>query len=136
MKTNKSLLAAAAAVVCCVIAVWFSTSIHGGQNTYELRPQVAIPEHKTDIVRVIDAYERLMERYLDLTERNSATIGADIQSIAARLDSIDDRLAELSASTARIEKALGIKQPVAPVRMPGKVETTTPDREARIEVPR
>ena len=136
MKTNKSFLAAAAAVVCCVIAVWSSTSIHGSQNTYELRPQVAIPEHKTDIVRVIDAYERLMERYLDLTERNSATIGADIQSIAVRLDSIDDRLAELSASTARIEKALGIKQPVAPVRMPGKVEAVTPDREGRIEVPR
>ena len=131
MKTNKSLLAAAAAVVCCVIAVWFSTSIHGSQNTYELRPQVAIPEHKTDIVRVIDAYERLMERYLDLTERNSAMIGEDIQSIAVRLDSIDGRLAELSARTAQIERALGIKQPATPVRAPGKVETITPDRESR-----
>lgn len=136
MKTNKSLLAAAAAVVCCVIAVWFSASIRGSQNTYELRPQVAIPEHKTDIVRVIDAYERLMERYLDLTERNSATIGADIQSIAVRLDSIDDRLAELSTRTARIEGALGIKHPATPVRAPGKVEAITPDREARIEAPR
>ena len=128
MKTNKSLLAVAAAVVCCVIAVWCSTSIHGSQNTYELRHQVAVPEHKTDIVRVIDAYERLMERYLDLTERNSATIGADIQSIAVRLDSIDERLAELSTRAARIEGALGIKQPATPVRMPGKIETITPDR--------
>jgi hypothetical protein len=128
MKTNKSLLAAAAAVVCCVIAVWSSTSIHGSQNTYELQPQIVIPEHKTDIIRVIDAYERLMERYLDLTERNSAMIGEDIRSIAVRLDSIDDRLAELSTRTARIEKTLGIKQPATPARVPGKVETITPER--------
>lgn len=136
MKTKKSLLAAVAAVACCVIAVWFSTSIRGSQNTYELRPQVTIPEHKTDIVRVIDAYERLMERYLDLTERNSEMIGMDIQSIAARLESIDGRLAELSSRTARIERALGIKQPATPAQTPGRTETITPDREARFETPR
>lgn len=118
MKTNKNLMAAAVAVVCCVIVVWFSTSIHGSQTTYEVRPQVAVGEHRTDIVRVIDAYERLMERYLDLTERNSAMIGADVQSIALRLDSIDDRLAELSARAARMETALGIKQPATPARPP------------------
>jgi len=129
MKTNKSLLAAAAAVTCCVIAVWFSTSIHGSQNTYELRPQLSIPEHKTDIVRVINAYERLMERYMDLTERNSEMIGTDIQSIAVRLDSIDSRLAELLTRTARIETALGIKQ----TPTPGEAKTIAPDLEARIE---
>lgn len=136
MKTNKSLLAAAAAVMCCVIAVCFSTSIHGSQSTYELRPQIAIPEHKTDIVRVIDAYERLMERYLDLTERNSAMIGTDIQNIAVRLDSIDGRLAELSTRTARIEIALGIKQPATPAGTPGRTGTITPDRKVRSETPR
>ncbi len=136
MKTNKSLLAAVAAVICCVIAVLFSTSIHGSQNTYELRPQVAIGEHKTDIVRVVDAYERLMDRYLDLTERNSAMIATDIRNIAVRLDSIDSTLAELSARTARIEKALGIKQPAAPSETPGRTETVTPDRESRFGAPR
>lgn len=136
MKTNKSLFAAAAVVACCVIAVWFSTSIHGSQNTYELRPQLSVPEHKTDTVRVIDAYERLMERYLDLTERNSDVIGMDIRSIAVRLDSIDGRLAELSNRTARIERALGIKQPATPAETPGKTEAIAPDREARFETPR
>ncbi|MEA3226047.1 MAG: hypothetical protein U9Q07_08860, partial [Planctomycetota bacterium] len=133
MRTNKKLLAVTAAITCCVIAVWFSTSIHGSQNTYELRPQIAIPEHKTDITRVIDAYERLMERYMDLTDRNSALISTDIESIAASLDSIDGRLAELSARTARIEKTLGIKQPATPSRMPKRTETNTADREARFE---
>ena len=114
MKKNKRLLAVAVVVACCVIAVWFSASIHGSQNTYELRPQLTVPEHKTDIIRVIDAYERLMERYLDLTERNSAMVGEDIRSIAIRLDSIDDKLTDLSTRTERIERALGTKQLTKP----------------------
>ena len=136
MKKNKSLLAIASVVVCCVIAVWFSTSIQGSQTTYELQPQIAIPEHKTDIVRVIDAYERLMERYLDLIERNSALVGVDIRNIAVRLDSIDGRLAELSDRAERIEEALGIKQPAVPAPAHGKVETVIPDPDDRIVTPR
>jgi len=136
MKKNKSLLAVAVVLACCVIVVWFSASIHGNPNTYELRPQLTVPEHKTDIVRVIDAYERLMERYLDLTERNSAMVGEDIRSIAIRLDSIDDGLAELSTRTARIERALGIKQPATPAGTPGGTETVAPERESRYESPR
>lgn len=136
MSTNKKLLAVAAAITCCVIAVWSSTSIHGSPNTYELQPQIAIPEHKTDIARVIDAYERLMERYMDLTDRNSALMSADIKSIAASLDSINGRLAELSARTARIEQALGIQQPVSPGGTLNRSETINSDRPMRFEKPR
>ncbi len=136
MRANKKLLAVTAAIVCCVITVWSSTSIHGSQRTYELRPQVAIPEHRTDITRVVDAYERLMERYMDLTDRNSALMSTDIRSIAASLDSIDGRLAELSARTARIEQALGIQQPVSPGGTLNRSETITSDRQTRSEDPR
>ncbi len=136
MRTNKTLLAVAAAIVCCVIAVWSSTSIHGSPNTYELRPQVAIPEHKTDITRVVDAYERLMERYLDLTDRNSALMSADIRNIAVSLNSIDATLADLSARTARIERAFGIPQPDSSAKALDRTETTTPDRQVRVEKPR
>ncbi len=132
MKKNKSFLAVAVLVACCVIAVWFSASIRGSENTYELRPRVAVPEHKSDIVRVVDAYERLMERYLDLTERNSAMVGEDIRAVAVRLDSIDDRLAELAARTARIERALGIKQPSAQERN----EAAAADSKSRSASPR
>ena len=111
MKKNKNLLAAAAALVCCITLVWFSTSIRGDQKTYELQPQITIPEYKTDVARIIDAYERLMERYMDLTEGNLTGIGADLNAVAEKLNSMDAKLAELSARTARIEKALGIQQP-------------------------
>ena len=105
MRKNKTVLAGAVIGACCVVAAWLSTSIHGGQNTYELRPQISVQEHRTDIVRVIDAYERLMDRYLNLTERQSAMVAADIENIAVRLDSIDGALAQLLARTARMEKA-------------------------------
>jgi hypothetical protein len=114
MRTNRNLLAVAAALVCCIILVWCSTSIKGGQKTYELQPQITIPEYKTDVVRIIDAYERLMERYMDLTERNLTGIGVDLNAVTEKLDSMDAKLAELSARTARIEKALGIEEPAKP----------------------
>ncbi len=114
MITNKKLLAVGAFVVCCVTVIWFSTSIQGGSKTYELRPQISIPQYRTDAVRAIDAYERLMERYMNLTERNSMRIGTDIKEVIKRLDSINDKLTELSARIARIEKTFGIEEPKPP----------------------
>ena len=114
MITNKKLLAVGAFVVCCVTVIWFSTSIQGGSKTYELRPQISIPQYRTDAVRAIDAYERLMERYMNLTERNSTRIGTDIKEVIKRLDSINDKLTELSARMARIEKTFGIEEPKPP----------------------
>ncbi|MHC4173504.1 MAG: hypothetical protein ACYST5_11255 [Planctomycetota bacterium] len=114
MRVNKNLLAVAAAVVCCTIVVWFSTSIQGVPKTYEVRPQISIPEYRTDAARAIDAYERLMERYMDLTERNLFMVGAHVGDVAKKLDSIDDKLTALCARIARIEKALGIEQAKPP----------------------
>ena len=111
MKKNKNLLAVAATVLGGIIVmIWLSSSIQGGQATYELRPQVSIPEHRTDVARIVDAYERLMERYMDLTESNMATVGTDLRNVQIMLDSIDGRLTELSERTGRIEKALGIEE--------------------------
>ena len=114
MSTNRNSLAVLVAIIACSILVWLSASIHGGQKTYEIHPNLSIPEYKTDLARVMDAYERLMERYLDLTEQNQTMIGADLKYVAATLDSIDGRLADLSARMSRIETALGIDRPKSP----------------------
>jgi len=131
MTTNKNLLAVGAAVVCCITVVWFSTSIQGDPKTYELRPQINIPEYRTDAVRAIDAYERLMERYMDLTERNSIRISADLKEVIKKLYSIDDKLTELSARIARIEKTFGIEQTKPPAKE--KLQPKAPDNEAHNE---
>jgi Skp family chaperone for outer membrane proteins len=110
MKTNRTFVAIVVSVVCCVIVVWFSTSIQGSQKTYEIHPNVNVPEYSTDINRIVNAYERLMERYMNLTEKNLTNIERDLKNTAAKLDSIENKLTELSARTARIEEALGIEQ--------------------------
>jgi len=110
MKTNRNTLAVLVAIIACSVLVWLSASIQGGQKTYEIQPHLKIPEYKTDLARVMDAYERLMERYLDLTQQNQTMVGADLKYAVTALDSIDGRLAELAARIARIETALDIDQ--------------------------
>jgi len=131
MTTKKNLLAIGVAVVCCITVVWFSTSIQGNQKTYELQPHISIPEYRTDAVRAIDAYERLMERYMDLTERNSIRIGADLKEVIKKLTSIDNKLTKLSARIARIEETLGIEQPKPPVEE--KPQPKAPENKAHNE---
>ena len=116
MRVNRNLLALAAAVVCCTIVVWFSTSIQGVPKTYEVRPQVTVPEYRTDAARAIDAYERLMERYMDLTERSLLRVAGDVRNVVKKLDSIDHKLTGLCARIARIEEALGIEQTKPPTK--------------------
>lgn len=128
MRTKKRLFGVIAAVVGCLVVVWFSTSIQGGQKTYELEPRMSIPEYKTDTVRIMDAYERLMERYMALTESNSNMMGMDIKAALVKLDSIDARLTDLSARMMRIEAALGINKPAGPA---GQAPPGRPDSPGR-----
>jgi hypothetical protein len=110
MKTNRNLFAAAVIGLCCIVVAWLSISIQGSQKKYEVQPHITIPEYKTDAARAIDAYERLMDRYMDLTERSIFRVDTDIRDVVKKLDSIDDKLTKLSMRIAGIEKALGIKQ--------------------------
>ena len=127
MKNKKSLIAVVAAFVACGILVWFSESIQGDQSTYEIRPQITIPEYRTDAARAIDAYERLMERHMDLTEANLIRLDSNLKSVAKSLDSIDKTLMEISGRIARIEKTLGIEQPKTPAK---KSQPKTDNKEA------
>ena len=119
---SKKLLAVAAGLVACVLVVWSSESIQGDQEIYEVRPQISIPEYRTDAARAIDAYERLMERYMGMTERNLIGIETSLGSIVRKLDSIDRKLTELSARLAKIEKALGTDRPKPPVKKKPQLE--------------
>lgn len=110
MRVNKNFLALAAAVVCCIIVVWFSTSIQGDTKTYKVEPEITLPEYRTDAARAIDAYERLMERYMDLTGKNLFMVAGDVKDVAKKLDSIEHKLTELCTRIAGIEKALDIRQ--------------------------
>jgi len=127
MRIKKSLIAVVAAFAACWIVVWFSASIQGDQRTYEIQPQITIPEYRTDAARAIDAYERLMERHMDITEANLIRLDSNLKAVAKSLDSIDKTLMELSGRIARIEKTLGIEQPKTPAK---KSQPKTDNKEA------
>jgi len=113
MRNKRTLLALAAVLAACILILWSSTSIGGREITYEVYPQISVPEYRTDAARAIDAYERMMERSMDLNEKNLTAIGADLRKVVRILNSIDAKLTGLNTRVARIETSLGIKQPKA-----------------------
>jgi hypothetical protein len=108
MKRNRYLLVTGAVALVCLIAAAVSTAIPDNGKKYEIDTVVDVPEYKTDAARAIDAYERLMDKYMDLSEKIISKVGGDSQAISAKLDSLDSRLADISTRLTRIEKALGI----------------------------
>jgi len=108
MKRNRYLLVTGAVALVCLIAAAVSTAIPDNGKKYEIDTVVDVPEYKTDAARAIDAYERLMDKYMDLSEKIISKVGGDSQAVSAKLDSLDSRLADISTRLARIEKALGI----------------------------
>lgn len=110
MSKNRNLLAVGIVLIVCLIVLGFSSSIHGSEKTYEIRPRISLPAYQTDTGRAIEAYERMMERFMGLTDNNLTGINTNVEGIGKSLVLIDSKLTELSTRMARIEKALGIKQ--------------------------
>ncbi len=126
---NRNFLTVATGVVVCIIVIWLSSSIQGGEKTYEIQPHIALPGYRADAVHAIDAYERLMDRYMGLTERNLDRIETNQGAVLRRLDSIDRKLAELSAKISIIEKAIeaGSAKPAVKKRP----QPESPDKKVR-----
>jgi hypothetical protein len=108
MKQNKYLPAMGAVTVVCLIAAAVSTAIPGNGKKYDIDTVVDIPGYQTDAGRAIDAYERMMDRYMDLSEKLLSKMSGDSQTVSTKLDSLDSRLADISTRLTMIEKALGI----------------------------
>ena len=127
IKGNKNLLAITAVLIVCLIVISLSNSIHGGEKTYKIRPEITLPEYRTDTARAIDAYEYVMDRFMNLTEQSLTGINADVKDIAQKLALIDCKLTELSTRMAGIEKALGIKQAQKRAKKSPKAKTSPAD---------
>lgn len=125
MNSNRKLNLMVAAMAVCVVVFWFSTSVGQGRRSYQVEAQVyTTPEYRTDAARAIDAYERMMERYMDTTQRNFVEVLGYTGAIADRLDAIDTKLAKLDERLARIERHLGIVP--APVPDPNAPQPLAP----------
>jgi hypothetical protein len=133
-KEGKNLLSVGVVLIVCLIALGFSASIRGSEVSYKVEPEITLPESRTDAARAIDAYERVMDRFMDLNEKNLTGISGEVKDISRRLISIDYKLTELSERLARIEKALEIEQCSKPVEKCSKTETKLQSNESGTEV--
>jgi len=124
-KENKNLLVVGAVLIACLIVIGFSSSIQG--SSYEIKPEITLPEHRTDTARAIDAYERVMDKFINLTEKDLTGINTNIKNIAKKLVLIDCKLTDISTRMAKIEKALGIQQSPKPVEKVSKNKSDMPD---------
>ncbi len=120
MSSRKGILGIVSCVVVFAAVVWYCGVIEGDERTYDIRPEIRLPENRTDAARAIDAYERLMERYMTLSERSFIGVEGDLKEVCKKLDSIDGKLAGLSERIGRIEKALGIEPPRQPAVLRAK----------------
>ncbi len=111
---NKS-VAIACIITTCVALMLCSNAIQGSQKTYEVQPEITIPEYRSDTARAIYAYERLMNRFISITERNLLNVEESVDQVSSKLDSINLELTRLSERVARIELALGI-EPIKPTK--------------------
>ena len=92
----------------CFAAAAVSTAIPNKGKKYEVEAVVDASGYQTNAARDIDAYERLMDRYMDLSDKLISSMEGDRQAVLIKLDSLDSRLADISTRLTRIEKALGI----------------------------
>lgn len=124
IRRTKCVFAICAFLIICLAVSIFSTVVWGSQRRYEIRPEITLPEYKTDIQRVMDAYEHLMGNYIALTESHLSSTRTEIGNLTRKLDSIDRKIAELSIQVESIQKKLGIE----PLDKPQ--QTTTRPKEA------
>ena len=108
-KSNKKWVAICGLITICLLVSSFSTSLHGGEKYYEIRPEITVPAYKTDIERVIDSYDHLMNNYFDLIEKNTVNLHSDVTDMAKKIDSIDEKITLLTIQMKSIQKKLGIE---------------------------
>jgi hypothetical protein len=99
-----------AAIVSGLLIFSLSSSVGQGRKPYEMQTQVyGVEAGRSDTARAVDAYERLMERYMDQSEARFASLDARLACLDRTLAAVDAKLAALDSRLARIEQHLGIK---------------------------
>lgn len=121
---NRGLLAVCVFLAACYGATFLPSPLHGGER-YEIRPEITVPEYKTDTVRVVEAYERLMNNYMRLTEQSFIGLGSDVKGLTQKLDAIDQKITALTVQVEAIRNGLDIELPTAPPSKPVDTDLTT-----------
>jgi len=118
MRKNRKIIIPVITLLVCVLIIWSGSTIMAKERSYRLEPEIRLPEYRTDTARAIDAYERMMQRFLDIHEKNLDSTSARIANVSDKVDCINTKLDQVLLRIARIEKALDISDPLADPNAP------------------
>ena len=90
--------------VICVLIFCVVQRSGAADRTYEVRPEIDAGLIQGETMRVVAAYERLMDRYMDLVQSNLVGIDRDSQQILIKLEAIERKIDKLSERMDRMEK--------------------------------
>ncbi len=102
--------------------IWLATADSAATKTYEIDADAVVESYYGNSDRIIAAYERLADQYLNLVQNQLNRTADDIQQGGQKLEVIDKKLEAISVRLSRIEKALKIPDEPKPV-----VQTENPD---------
>jgi hypothetical protein len=113
------------AIIGCVALLW---SLAGAQNTktYEIRPQIPESLFKTESARAMDAYERMVDRTLELNARQLDAMDLNIKEVSKQLYRVEAKLDQLLDRSILVEYALGISH-VRVEKSPAAVQPEDPN---------
>ena len=106
IKTNIKILLA---VLVCVALLW-SLAGAQGSKTYEIRPKIPEPVFQSESARALDAYERVIDRALELNSRQLDSMDLNVRDLSKQLSRVEAKLDRLLNRSVLIEYALGIPQ--------------------------
>jgi peptidoglycan hydrolase CwlO-like protein len=120
MNKHKRLIVAVAVVLGFGAMCWLSSSNAAEISTKEY--EISVPAMKTDMQRMVEAYERLSDQYLSLVQNQLNNMSANNRDVLTRLDRIERKLDELSGKVAALQAAMvtAAPAPAAPAESSDK----------------
>ncbi len=94
-------------LICCFLFI-FITETGSKGDTYEVKPdvEVKLDRYKSDVVLVVEAYEKLMNRYIELVEKNRTRISTRLDTMENSILLLKTEMALMNDKLGRIEKLL------------------------------
>jgi TolA-binding protein len=113
MKPSQTTTKMMALVLLAAVGSGFWAYSHGAQERVSRDTdrssreyEVVVPPIKSDMERMVEAYERLSDQYLTLVQNQLQRMDADQRMILQKLESIEKKLDELSK---KVEPAAPVK---------------------------
>lgn len=80
------------AVAVGVLVLWSFYGAQAAKKTYEIQPQIPESLFKSDTTKALEAYERIVDRALDLNGRKLDMMDLNIRAMSDQLNRVESKL--------------------------------------------